>query len=161
MVNDVAEPERRQRCQKQVVSPAPGKDQRNADHHRQHRQEAQFGKTCDRGGNTTNADQTSDTPKSYQGNQQPTPRSLSICPVLDRGQQETREDCHRETEDHLVAMPGDALQSGLPRQTLVIGVSPPGDEACPKQSPKEEERTETLLEKYVFHRAMIQGKGGA
>ncbi len=146
VVGDVAQPKRRYQCQEQVVAAAAGEDQRYSDHHRQHRQEAELGEAGNRRGDATDADQPTDGPDGHHRDQQPAVRRLAVRPVLDRSEQEPGKDRRREAEDHLVAVPRDALEPWITRQGVVVGARPPRDQRSAIQTPEEEERAESLLQ---------------
>jgi len=94
------------------------------------------------------------------GREERTARGRTIGPVLDRGQQKTGDDRHRETENHPVAVPRNALETWLPGHRLLVGVGPPGDQEHATHSTQQKERSESLLKKDVLeHRQMVTQPG--
>ena len=125
---DVAQPKQRQQGQKLVVPSALAEHERNRQDHRQYRQEAQLRHPGDGRRHAADTDETADGPEPDQHRQQHALRRRSLCPVLDGRQQKARQNGAGETEDHLVAVPSDALEPRLTRQRCVVVECPPRDE---------------------------------
>ena len=125
----VADPQQRQQNEEKVVSFAPGEQDRDGHRDRQSREETEIRHASDRRGDAAEANQAADTPEPHEGRQKRPASGGPAGPVLDRGQQEARDDRHRKAEEHLVAVPGNTFETGLAGHRLIVVDGPPGDES--------------------------------
>ena len=157
---EVTDPQQRQDCEEKIVAPAPGEEQGDGQRDGKGRKKDEVGEAADSGGGAAEADQPSDRPQTDKGCEEWTARGRPIGPVFDRGQQKTGDDRHRVAEDHLVAVPRNALETGLPRCRLFVRMCPPGDQEHGPRPTQEEEWPEAFLENNMFqHRQMVSQPG--
>ena len=145
---------RRQQGEEEEVAFALGEDDRQSHRRGENRNEREIGHAGDRRDGAAETDQPPDHPQTDQGRQKPAPGGGTAGPVLDRRQEEAGDDRHCKAEDHLVAVPGHALETRFTRHRLLIGQRPPRHRERRPQPTEKKKRSKALLKHDRYRHAL-------